>query len=224
MLGYASAPKQWRWSSVWRREHGDAECRAALCEWPIGHAAGLAPACEPGRESTRVGGVASLREPKSTFWERGVGGPMTKLSTWTRPSDPAAVRARNPQTMVPDTFSAPFLLRKLPWCLAAARRFTRLQRPRISCASPSTACFSAGCHWRSCSRSYCLQASWAPGTKKPSFTSCVILGQLGQQPMTYSCPFQPASLTLTVGGETYSNVTFPNGAPWCRSRSRLGTR
>ncbi len=57
--------------------------------------------------------------------------------------------------------------------------------------------------------SYCLQASWAPGTKKPSFTSCVILGQLGQQPMTYSCPFQPASLTLTVGGVTYSNVDLP---------------
>ena len=28
--------EQWRWSSVWRRQCGDAECQAVLSEWPIG--------------------------------------------------------------------------------------------------------------------------------------------------------------------------------------------
>ena len=72
--GLCVRAEEWRWSSVWRRGYGDAECRAALCAVADRHAAGLAPACQPGRESTRVGGVAPLREPKSTFWERGVGG------------------------------------------------------------------------------------------------------------------------------------------------------
>ena len=33
--GLCVRAEEWRWSSVWRRESGDAECRATLCEWPI---------------------------------------------------------------------------------------------------------------------------------------------------------------------------------------------
>ncbi len=34
--GLCARAEEWRWSSVWRRESGDAECRAVLWEWPIG--------------------------------------------------------------------------------------------------------------------------------------------------------------------------------------------
>jgi putative transposase len=34
--GLCSRAEEWRWSSVWRREFGDAECKGVLCEWPIG--------------------------------------------------------------------------------------------------------------------------------------------------------------------------------------------
>ncbi len=33
--GLCARAEEWRWSSIWRRKSGDAECRAALCEWPI---------------------------------------------------------------------------------------------------------------------------------------------------------------------------------------------
>ena len=33
--GLCQRAEQWRWSSVWRREFGDAECQAVLCDWPI---------------------------------------------------------------------------------------------------------------------------------------------------------------------------------------------
>jgi putative transposase len=33
--GLCERAEQWRWSSVWRRESGDAECQAVLCDWPI---------------------------------------------------------------------------------------------------------------------------------------------------------------------------------------------
>jgi putative transposase len=34
--GLCERAQQWRWSSVWRRQSGDAERQAVLCEWPIG--------------------------------------------------------------------------------------------------------------------------------------------------------------------------------------------
>jgi putative transposase len=33
--GLCERAEQWRWSSLWRREFGDAECRAVLSKWPI---------------------------------------------------------------------------------------------------------------------------------------------------------------------------------------------
>lgn len=33
--GLCARAEGWRWSSVWRREFGGAECQAVLCEWPI---------------------------------------------------------------------------------------------------------------------------------------------------------------------------------------------
>jgi putative transposase len=33
--GLCQRAEQWRWSSVWRRESGNAECQAVLCDWPI---------------------------------------------------------------------------------------------------------------------------------------------------------------------------------------------
>jgi putative transposase len=33
--GLCARAEDWRWSSVWRRESGDAECRAMLSAWPI---------------------------------------------------------------------------------------------------------------------------------------------------------------------------------------------
>ena len=33
--GLYERAEQWRWSSLWRREFGDTECRAVLSKWPI---------------------------------------------------------------------------------------------------------------------------------------------------------------------------------------------
>jgi len=33
--GLCARAEQWRWSSLWRREFGDAECRKVLSKWPI---------------------------------------------------------------------------------------------------------------------------------------------------------------------------------------------
>jgi putative transposase len=33
--GLCERAEQWRWSSLWRREFGDAECRSVLSKWPI---------------------------------------------------------------------------------------------------------------------------------------------------------------------------------------------
>jgi putative transposase len=33
--GLCERAEQWRWSSLWRREFGDTECRAVLSKWPI---------------------------------------------------------------------------------------------------------------------------------------------------------------------------------------------
>jgi putative transposase len=33
--GLCRRAEQWRWSSLWRREFGDAESRQVLCKWPI---------------------------------------------------------------------------------------------------------------------------------------------------------------------------------------------
>jgi len=33
--GLCARAEQWRWSSLWRREFGDVECRQVLSKWPI---------------------------------------------------------------------------------------------------------------------------------------------------------------------------------------------
>ena len=79
--------EEWRWSSLRRRESGDADCRAVLVRLADCHAEGLAAACDP-RRATRVGGVRRCAEPKSALRERGLGGSGDQ-AVWPRVGFPA---------------------------------------------------------------------------------------------------------------------------------------
>jgi putative transposase len=48
---------QWRWSSLWRREHGDAEPRPLLSDWPVPRPAGWAAWVDEPQTAAEVEGL-----------------------------------------------------------------------------------------------------------------------------------------------------------------------
>ena len=94
--GLCACAEEWRWSSIWRRASGDAECRAALCEWPI------AIPKDWLRRVNRASAGASWRRYVAVRTEDNPTGvtlgwiALPSDSAWSRPSGPEAVHTRNP--------------------------------------------------------------------------------------------------------------------------------
>ena len=81
--GLCERAEEWRWSSLWRREFGDAECQNGAVEVAHRRAEGLGKPRESGGKPTRVGGVAALRESWAAIRKRGLGGADDK-TVWPR--------------------------------------------------------------------------------------------------------------------------------------------
>jgi putative transposase len=104
--GLCVPAEQWRWSSVWRRESGDAECRAVLCQWPIVMPKDWLRRLNLTGEPARVGGVASVCEPKSALRKRRMGRSCNEA---VRSEVGVSAPRPSPQGIAQQWFLTPFL-------------------------------------------------------------------------------------------------------------------
>ena len=71
--GLLAGAEQWRWSSVWRRQFGDAEQQAVLSEWPIARPRDWLQRLNRAESAGELEVLASVREPEPALRERQVG-------------------------------------------------------------------------------------------------------------------------------------------------------
>ena len=81
--GLCERAEQWQWSSLWRREFGDAKSREVLSKWPIDVPKDWVRRVNRAESQPRVGSVAALRESWPTLWQRRLGG-ANDQAVWPR--------------------------------------------------------------------------------------------------------------------------------------------